>query len=116
MTRNDIRHANLLALVEEFGTIAAVASAANTSEKYLWQIIHKEPLPSGKIRGIGNDVAEKLELGCGKFSGWLDQIPGGRTLHERTITPGESELVKLYRAASPEKRKALLAVARLAEP
>lgn len=114
MTRNDIRLTNLRILVGEYLTIAAVAEASGTSEKYLSQILNASPLPSGKPRQVGNNLARRLEEGCLKPVGWMDTdhrqsiaLPGP------SITPAEAELIRLYRCASTAKRRAMMAVARL---
>lgn len=113
MTRKDIRHANLLLLVAEFGSIAAVAVAAETSEKYLWQVIHRAPLKSGKPRGIGDVLADKLDDGCGKSPGWMDTNHQAASSSALGITPLEAELLRRFRTANCKHRQTILAVARL---
>lgn len=114
MNRKEARLRNLLRLVDEYKTIAAVASASGTSEKYLGQILNGTPLKSGKLRQIGDDLAQRLEDGCGKASGWMDADHDTTTpIGGPALTMSEAELLRLYRAATPEKRRALLAVARL---
>ena len=71
MRPKDIRHQNLKRLVEEFGTIAEVARRAETSEKYLSQVLAKR-VQRNSARAIGDVVAVKLEKGCGKWPGWID--------------------------------------------
>lgn len=114
MTRKYARLINLRHLVEEYGTITAVAAAAGTSEKYLGDILNGTLLKSGKRRQLGDRLAEKLENGCGKPPGWLDidhsaNSPTGGP----ALTPAEAELLRLFRDASPSKRRILLGVARL---
>lgn len=72
MKLKDIRRHNLSLLVSQFETIAAVADLAGTSEKYLSQIIN-QTLQGDTARGLGDAVAAKLERGCNKPEGWMDQ-------------------------------------------
>jgi SOS-response transcriptional repressor LexA len=72
MTINQTRLKNLLTLISENKSMANVARLSDTSEKYLWQIVHERKLPSGKTQGVGNNLARKLEAGCNKPAGWLD--------------------------------------------
>lgn len=114
MNRKDARLRNLQRLVDEYKTIAAVASASGTSEKYLGQLLNGSTLKSGKPRQIGDDLAQRLEDGCGKPHGWMDADHDTTApIGGPTLTMSEAELLRLYRAASPEKRRAMLAVARL---
>lgn len=114
MNRKEARLLNLKRLVAEYGSIVAVANASGTSEKYLGELINRTPSKSGKPRQMGDLTAEKIEVGCGKGRGWMDidhnatQPIGGPALNST-----EAELLRLYRESTPNKRRALLAVARL---
>ena len=68
-----VRLANLEILVEEAGTAAALARRVGTNESYLSQIRRQLPTAKGTPRGIGDDLAEKLERGMGKPTGWMDE-------------------------------------------
>lgn len=116
MKIKNIRLTNLRLLIKEFGSITAVAVAASTNEKYLSQILNEYPLPSGKPRGIGDCLAEKLESGCGKPSGWIDTNHGPATAQpgEPELTPAERELLMLFRRSDDQLRAAILTTARLA--
>ena len=71
----EIRLANLDALLDEFGTQEKVAEAGGTSSVYLSQIRNKAAnVKSGKLRSMGDDMARKLEIGCNKEVGWMDNI------------------------------------------
>lgn len=74
MKVEDIRLENLRSLVAEKGTIAAVAQAAETPASYLSQILNRIKSRTGKPRDVGSDLARKLETGCGKPHGWMDQL------------------------------------------
>lgn len=75
MRPKDIRRQNLLLLVSEFGTITEVAKRSGTSEKYLSQIIN-QVVQRNSPRGMGDVVATKIEDGCGKYKGWIDEPHG----------------------------------------
>lgn len=71
-TSKEIRIENLRALVKEFTTADAVAQAAGTAPMYLSQILNSAKSSTGTPRGIGDKLARKLEVGCGKPEGWMD--------------------------------------------
>lgn len=73
MKNDEIRLINLRSLIAEKGTIAAVADASGTAAAYLSQITTGNLLPSGKPRVVGTRLARKLEIGCAKPDGWMDQ-------------------------------------------
>lgn len=83
-TSKELRIENLRTLVHEFRTADAVAQRAGTAPMYLSQILNGAKSSSGTPRGIGDALARKLELGCGKPVGWLD-LP-----HWTTETDGHS--------------------------
>lgn len=114
MARNDIRLHNLRALIAEFGSIARLAEAADVSEKYLSQLNNRATMPSGTRRKIGDTVAEKLERGTGKPSGWMDTDRRGTPTVD-ALNGTESELLRLYRKSDPAYKRAIMAVARLAD-
>lgn len=69
---------NLRLLISEIGTQDKVAALSETSPIYLSQILNgAADSKTGKIRQIGDPLARKLEQGCGKEIGWMDnpQIP-----------------------------------------
>ena len=67
-----IRLQNLESLIKEAGSAAGLARAANTNSSYLSQVRNRFPAPNGNPRGIGNELADKLEKAMGKPSGWMD--------------------------------------------
>jgi hypothetical protein len=80
----DIRVANLERLVEELGTLEAVAAAAKTSSVYLSAIRHRKPDPkNGRPRSMGDVVARKIEEGCKKPHGWMDHEPADWEVRNR---------------------------------
>lgn len=71
----DIRHENLVALIKELGTSEAVADASQTNPVYISQLLNRAPdSKTGKPRQIGDPLARKLEAGCGKPEGWMDNV------------------------------------------
>lgn len=111
MDRAERRRTNLLRLVEQFGTTAEVARRARTPENYLTQIIGGYSHPSGKPREIGNTVADRLEAGCDKPLGWLDQ---DHNTAQPDLSPSEQELLALWRRADDPLRLHIMTLARLA--
>ena len=71
----EIRLDNLRLLIGEFGTQEQVAALADTSPVYLSQILNgAADSKTGKVRQIGDPLARKLEGGCGKEVGWMDNV------------------------------------------
>ena len=68
-----VRLSNLELLVAEAGSAAALARLASTSESYLSQIRNQLTTPKGTPRGVGDDLAAKLERAMGKPNGWMDE-------------------------------------------
>jgi len=72
-TSKEIRLTNLKSLVTEFKTIEAVAQRADSPAVYLSQILNGVKSSTGRVRGVGDALARKLEAGCGKPTGWMDK-------------------------------------------
>jgi hypothetical protein len=74
MNAKQNRARNLQRLLNEFdGDLTKLANASDTSYDNLWQILNGTLLPSGKPRGVGDELAAKLERGSKKPPGWMDQ-------------------------------------------
>ena len=71
--REQIRLNNLEILIAETGSAAKVAQLAGTSESYLSQVRRKMPTQNGTPRGLGDELAARLEKGLGKPQGWMDE-------------------------------------------
>ncbi len=71
-----VRLSNLESLIAEAGSVVALARLAKTSESYLSQIRNQFRTPKGTPRGVGNNLAAKLEQGMGKPNGWMDEQHG----------------------------------------
>ncbi len=71
MTRKQdkIRLQNLELLVAEAGSATKLAHIAGTNSSYLSQVRRQMPTQKGTPRGIGDDLAIKLEPGMGKPEG-----------------------------------------------
>jgi hypothetical protein len=68
-----IRLANLEGLIKEMGTQERVAELGGTSSIYLSQIRNQAlDVKTGKPRQMGDKMARKLEIGCKKAPGWMD--------------------------------------------
>lgn len=71
----EIRHENLLALISEFGSQAEIARRCDASDVYISQIVKKYPdAKTNRPRQIGDPMARRLEEGCGKDLGWMDNL------------------------------------------
>ena len=68
-----IRLSNLEILVAEAGSAVALARRANTNESYLSQIRRQLKTAKGTPRGVGDNLAAKLEQAMGKPNGWMDE-------------------------------------------
>lgn len=72
----EIRREKLELLIKEFGSQDHVAELGKTSPVYLSQIRNQTPdEKTGKPRQMGDRSARKLETGCGKELGWMDNAP-----------------------------------------
>ncbi len=95
----DIRHRNLLVLIEEAGGQADLARATGISPAYISQLAGRAKTQSGSRRGIGDETARKLEEGMRKDPGWLDQAE---------LTPSERRLLSLWRTLPLESHDFVL--------
>ncbi len=112
---------NLELLVKELGTLEKVAEAGGTSSVYLSQLRNRTPdAKTGKLREMGNAMARRLEAGCQKASGWMDQeqhISAPHTARESEptcaveITDSEWALLENLRMAPQAEKERLKAEA-----
>lgn len=68
----EIRHDNLLRLIDEAKSTSDLATKTGIAVSYLLQIKNKNAIQNGKPKGIGDKIAAKLEDGMNKPRGWLD--------------------------------------------
>lgn len=82
--REQVRLNNLEILIAETGSAAKVAQLANTSESYLSQVRRKMLTQKGRPRGLGDELATRLEKGLGKAPGWMDEPHEDETVSSDT--------------------------------
>lgn len=68
-----VRLQNLKLLIAEAGSAAKLARLVGTNSSYISQVRHQMPTKKGTPRGLGDDLAEKLERGMAKPEGWMDE-------------------------------------------
>jgi len=64
---------NLELLIAEAGSAAKLARIVGTNSSYISQVRHQMPTKKGTPRGLGDDLAGKLERGMEKPEGWMDE-------------------------------------------
>lgn len=74
MTNDEIRHANLLMLIERVGGMRQLADRlGHSSTSTLSQMKNRSPdSKTGKPKGVGVALARKLEKAMGLDAGWMD--------------------------------------------
>jgi hypothetical protein len=103
MDVKQVRRENLDRLIKEAGNLSRLAAKGGSSYDNLSQIVNGTLLPSGKPRGIGNDLARSLEVASKKPVGWMDQ--------DHTLTrlnPLEEQLIGIFRRLEDGFRDRLL--------
>lgn len=75
MTRiiEQIRLKNLELLIDKAGSATKLARLVGTNSSYISQVRRQMLTKKGTPRGIGDDLAGKLEQGMGKHEGWMDE-------------------------------------------
>ncbi len=112
----ELRHANLLRLINEAGGVKKLAELSGRSHSQISQLKNRSEYAEGKTRAIGSRLARHLERVCGKPPGWLD-VPG--------TPPGSGDAAglshealeiarRLDGIADPDHRRIALAMCRLA--
>lgn len=72
-TVQDVRHANLLLLIAEFGSIQALADCIERSHSHVSQMKNRSKHSnSGQPREIGDAMARHIEVKTKKGKGWMD--------------------------------------------
>ncbi len=64
---------NLELLIAEAGSAVKLARIVGTNSSYISQVRHQMPTKKGTPRGLGDDLAGKLERGMAKPEGWMDE-------------------------------------------
>lgn len=73
MENKEIRLANMLALAEQYGGLQGLADKTKTDAKYLSQVKNR-----WQGRGMGDEVARRIEDALGKPRGWMDTLQADR--------------------------------------
>lgn len=83
---------------------------------YLSQILNGAKSSTGTARGVGDALARRLEVGCGKEVGWMDKPHNGEQQETASaevvaLSQGEDELLLVYRMAADADKAFLIGVA-----
>ncbi len=113
-TNQDIRRANLAALLEECaqelgdtrGAAAELARRTGVAAPMISQTLNQKPHQGGAARKIGDKTARRLERGMNKESGWMDIDHSPAVL-----SAAEHVMLATYRALTAEQREVLLMTA-----
>lgn len=90
MDAHDIRRANLLDLIRQFGTIKALAEHTGTDAAVLSQIKNTH-------REMGNDIARRIEQALGHAHGWMDAMHGHAANEpSRTVADEKYAMIRRY--------------------
>lgn len=102
MENKEIRRANLLLLVDktQSKTIKELADRCDVSVAYLSHV-------KTRIRGMGDDVARRLERGMKKGTGWMD-IRHDRPSDNIEPTEEEINLIRAYRDCDRDDQETIL--------
>lgn len=96
---DDIRAENLKRLVEEFGSLKALAERLGKSESQVSQWVNRSiNFGTGKPRGMRSATARAVEVACCKPEGWLD------VLREEPLDAPESTSTQHNSNAEPGPR------------
>ncbi|MDR0769765.1 MAG: S24 family peptidase [Burkholderiales bacterium] len=94
-TSKEIRLDNLFLAIARKGSIDTLAKNAETSPSYISQlkngVIEQK---TGKTKGVGDDVARKIERALGEPTGWMDAD------HSRDASPGTARARPILTYAS----------------
>lgn len=75
-TVQETRHANLLALIEQHGSIQQLAARVGRSHSQISQLKNRvRHSKSGRPREVGDDLARAFEAALGLPRGWMDRAP-----------------------------------------
>ena len=130
-TAEELRRENLELLVEQFGSLRALADAIETNPAYLSQVRNALPeSTTGKPKEIGTALARRLENAAGKERGWMDhehlkaayvaaEAPAEyRTLAQdlATLLPEDADAFIAQIRAAAEKVRRIRAIGRQEPP
>ena len=83
-----VRLDNLERLIAEAGSATRLAQLAASSGSYLSQVRTRRLSAAGSPRGIGDDLAARLEKAMRKPDGWMDDFHAGDHLDPGNAEPG----------------------------
>lgn len=118
-TAHDCRRENLEILVQELGSLDAIAERANLSNTvYLSQIRNRTlDTKTLKPRNMGSVTARKLETACSKPIGWMDKDHAAASIASFTSTATglecasteeESRLLIAFRSSTRTEQEMVL--------
>lgn len=97
MEVEEVRRANLLALVRDHGGQRQLADAAKSSPAQISQWINRSPdAKTGKPRVMGSRAARAMELALSKPKGWMDQPHDSTDVESRAIDVAPRETPDAY--------------------
>lgn len=124
-TIEEIHRENLQALVDEFGSVTAVAGKIVCSDSQYSQWLNGSiNSGTGKPRGLKPSSARRIEKACGKPTGWLDrehpivQVEAAAApprMIYKWVSEEEARLVSDFRTSSAIGRGVILDAAATAE-
>lgn len=83
MENKEIRRANMLLLAEQLGSLEALAEKTKTAAKYLSQVKNR-----WNGRGMGDDVARRIEAHMRKPRGWMDVSHASSEIAHHSVSDG----------------------------
>jgi hypothetical protein len=100
MDNKEIRRSNLLLLIAEFGSAAALADKTGIDDTYLRNI-------KNQVREMGDELARRIEENLGRPRGWMD------TTQDRAADSHAHDLLLDYTNATPEWQLTLRLLAKV---
>lgn len=124
-TIEEIHRENLQALVDEFGSVTAVAGMIVCSDSQYSQWLNGSiNSGTGKPRGLKPSSARRIEKACAKPTGWLDRehpltpkesVAAPPRMIYKWVSEEEARLVSDFRTSSPIGRETILNAAAVSE-
>lgn len=119
---DEIRRSNLALIVQELGSVTALAQRLERSDSQVSQLINGSAnSKTGRPRGMRKETARRIEAAAGKPAGWLD-VDHGAEMVPPVVTDTSKAAWAAYNAAGsatravidllllpPKQRAALLA-------
>jgi hypothetical protein len=106
MENKEIRRANLILLIGEYGSVAALAEKTDIDPTYLTNIKNRAQTSRGLFQ-MGDEVARRIEQKLGKGNGWMDQLQNPRL----ALPDDQQELLEAYEKAQEDWKRGLRSLA-----